>query len=100
MMSELIRQAPALIGVVVGALATFLITSVSERSRWRREQATRWDVKRADAYAEYANSVKILQELCKRICAYRGLQTWSEPLDPDGGLEELARSAADRAAKW
>jgi hypothetical protein len=99
-MSDLIRQAPALIGVAVGALASFLVTTASERNRWRREQASRWDDKRADAYAEYGNSVKNLHELCKRIAAYRGLQTWTEPLDPAEGLEDLARSAAERAAKW
>jgi hypothetical protein len=57
-MSDPTGQAPALIGVVIGALASLVVTGASERSRWRREQESRGDGKRADAHAEHGNSVK------------------------------------------
>ena len=95
-----LQQLPTLVGVIVGALGSYLVTSANDRVRWRREQEARWDDKRAQAYAEYSYSVKSHYELCKRLAAHRGLGTWSEPLDPEQAMEELARSASGRAAKW
>jgi hypothetical protein len=50
-----VQQLPALIGVLVGALATYAATSAAERARWRRTQSVRWDDKRLTAYAEDAH---------------------------------------------
>lgn len=50
-MQTFIDQLPALIGVVIGALGTFWVTSATDRIRWRREQLTRWDERRLEAYA-------------------------------------------------
>lgn len=99
-MTDLLHQLPALIGVMVGALSSYLATNANERSRWRREQESRWDEARAQAYADYGHAVKRHHELCKRVAAYRGLDTRSEPLNPDETQEELARAGAERAAKW
>ena len=90
----------ALIGVIIGALASYLVGSAMERSRWQRQQAARWDEKRAEIYAEYGYSVKNIFDLCKRIAAHRGLETSSEPLDPADGLPELRGLTAERTAKW
>jgi hypothetical protein len=46
-----LQQLPALIGVVVGALATWVVTSAAERSKWHRDQSVRWDEKKLTAYA-------------------------------------------------
>lgn len=99
-MNSFFQQLPALIGVIIGAFGSYFVTTANERSRWRREQESRWDETRAQAYAEYGYSVKSHSELCKRLAAHRGLGTWSEPIDPVGATEELARSAVERAAKW
>jgi hypothetical protein len=68
-MASLAEQLPALIGVLLGAGATFGATFATDRARWHREQSVRWDVKRAD---EYAFAVKRVISLAVRIAAHRG----------------------------
>ncbi len=99
-MASVVDQLPALIGVVVGALASYLVSNSTERARWQRQQSARWDQTRAQVYAEYGYAVKSVFEFCKRLAAYRGLDTRSEPIDPAEGLGELGRLATERTAKW
>jgi hypothetical protein len=56
-MQALLQQLPTLVGVLVGAAATYVATSTAERSRWRRQQSVRWDIHRYEAYAEYAHAL-------------------------------------------
>lgn len=65
------EQLPALIGAVIGAAATYAVTSAAERSRWRREQSVRWDDRRALAYSEYGFAIKKVIAIAVRISAYR-----------------------------
>jgi hypothetical protein len=53
---RLLEQAPALIGVILGALATIVAMNINDKLRWKRVQSVRWDERRLDAYAEYARS--------------------------------------------
>lgn len=76
-MQSLVQQLPALIGVLLGALATYAATSATERARWRRTQSIRWDDKRLAAYADYASAVKKLSSLSVRLAAYRGIHQTS-----------------------
>jgi hypothetical protein len=99
-MASVVQQLPVLIGVAVGALASYLVTSATERTRWQRQQATRWDDKRAQIYADYGYAVKNVFEICKRIAAHNGLGTKSDPLDPAKASDELGRLTAERTAKW
>ena len=62
-MASVVQQLPVLIGVGVGALASYLVTSATERARWQRQQATRWDDKRAQVYAAYGYAVKNVFEM-------------------------------------
>jgi hypothetical protein len=98
--STLWEQLPALAGVVVGAIGSYMATSLTERSRWRRARAERWDQKRLDTYASYANSLKHQINIAQRIGAARGFQHVVDPLDPEQGLAQLAEAAARRAAEW
>lgn len=102
-MSNLVlQQFPALVGVGVGALATYATTSLAERSRWRRERSARWDEARMRAYADYGNAVRNMSNLALRIMAGRGLSTaeWP-PLDPDAAaLETLATAETERGRAW
>jgi hypothetical protein len=93
-------QLPALIGVVVGAGASYLATSAGARSQWARTQRVRWEEKRVQVYAEYAHAVKRLYELSKRICASRGLPTAGPPIPVEQGLTELALASIRRAELW
>ena len=99
-MASLADQLPTLIGVVIGAAATFAATFATDRARWRREQSVRWDVKRADAYAEYGFAVKKVISLAVRIAAHRGVHALGEPLSPEEGIGLLADAEHERAVRW
>lgn len=90
-----------LLGVIVGALGSYLGTVATERTRWKRAQDSRWDDRRVDVYAAYAQSVKRLINIAGRIAAGRGLGGDDEPLAPtQENLGLLAAAEAERARQW
>jgi hypothetical protein len=92
---SLVDQLPALIGVVVGAGLSFTSTTVTERGRWRRSQAVRWDERKLAAYAEFGNAVKDMVLLANRIAAGLGLNQYTQPLErDDAAIAALAEAAA------
>jgi hypothetical protein len=96
---DFVDQLPALIGVVLGAAGTYVTTNLAERSRWRRQQLTRWDETRLTA-AEYGYAVAEVVAVASRIAASHGLTPGPEPLEADeGGLTRLANAEADRARR-
>src|SRR5262245_33981216 len=99
-MNALLQQLPTLIGVLLGAAASYLATSAGERARWRRRQAARWDQRRLEAYTNYGYAVKNLIHLALRLSAHRGLNAIRPPLAPDEGLDLLEAANQDRAVKW
>ncbi|MGH3864493.1 hypothetical protein [Actinokineospora sp.] len=99
-MQAFLQQLPTLIGVLVGALATFTATSVAERSRWRRTQSVRWDDKRLAAYAEYAHAVKKVISISVRLAAHQGIHQDLDKLAPEEGLGALALAEEERTMKW
>ncbi|WP_239091492.1 hypothetical protein [Streptomyces sp. SID14478] len=62
----MIAQIVTLTGVLIGALATFLATSMAERTRHRRSMSTRWDERKLDTCIEYATCVKEISSTVKR----------------------------------
>lgn len=99
-MGSFSAQLLALVGVVIGAAATFGAQFVTDRTAWHREQSVRWDKKRADAYAEYAFAVKKVISLAVRIAAHRGIHSVGEPLSPDEGVALLAEAEHERGVRW
>lgn len=99
-MSGVVQQLPALIGVVVGALASFLAGAASERARWRREQSSRWDDRRAQAYAEYAHAVKNVYVQCMRVTAMRGQRAGDDGTAYREAVTGLSVLTDERTAKW
>lgn len=88
-----------LLAVLVGAVASYIAVARSESRRWRRESRTRWDQRRLDAYAEYADAVKDCVQVSLNLCAARGITNGlGAPLDPAEGAAVLAGAEADRAA--
>ncbi|MYS60442.1 MULTISPECIES: hypothetical protein [Streptomycetaceae] len=79
-------QIVTLIGVVVGALTSYLATTAAERVRHRRKLETRWDKRKLSTYIEYVTLVKAAQGAAK--------QAWE---NPEVRAEALARmEAAER----
>jgi len=99
-MASVVQQLPALIGVVVGAFASYVVATAMERRRWQRQQSTRWDIKRAEAYVDYGNAVKNVFYKCGSIANSRGLGWVYEEIDENDALSELGRLASERSAKW
>jgi hypothetical protein len=99
-MSGVRDQLPTLLGILVGVLATFAATSAIERSRWRRENSTRWDGRRVDAYAEFSHAIKAYIVLAQRMAAARGLGDAKLPIDPDKDLHRLVAAEERRGTTW
>lgn len=100
MSTSWLNQLPALIGVVIGALGSYLATSHMENARWQREQRARWDAERRNAYSEYAHSVNRLTTQHGRIAAARGIKNDFMPTELDGALSRLVEFASNRGAAW
>jgi hypothetical protein len=93
-------QLPALVGVVVGALGAFWVATFTDRTRWRREQATKWDAKRLDAYGRYALAIKEIHSLALRIIAQNHPRISAQPIDETTGLKMLAKADMNRTRVW
>ena len=101
MSDPIIQALPALIGVGVGTIATYATTSLAERSRWRRQQAARWDDARMRAYVEYGDAVKKVVYLSSRIAAGRGFPHSVDKLEPkEEAMEALEEADGARARAW
>ena len=99
---QLLNQVPVLLGVIIGALASYLATAATERARWKRALDSRWDDRRAEAYLSYAKSVKEMINIAGRIAAGKGLTGSDlEPLAPtQENLDLLAAAENERARQW
>ncbi|MFI7385332.1 hypothetical protein [Streptomyces sp. NPDC049813] len=54
-------QILTLIGVLIGALTSYFVTTAAERAKFRREMLTRWDERKLDTYIEYVTCIKEIQ---------------------------------------
>jgi len=99
-MAGVVQQLPALLVVVVGVLASYVVGAATERARWRREQAAWRADQRVQAYANYGYAIKDVYVQCRRAFALR-----SQPADGDraayrDALDELGKLTHERTAKW
>ncbi|WP_416873608.1 hypothetical protein [Kitasatospora sp. SC0581] len=62
----MITQIVTLVGVLLGALTSFVATGWAERAKHRRVLATRWDERKLDTYVQYATCVKEIAAVAKR----------------------------------
>lgn len=99
-MENFLNQLPAILGVTVGALGTLLVTSLTDRARWRRDQAVRWDTRRLDAYVAYATLIKEIHLVALRVSAPYRRYSKSPPIDRAQGLELFAEANARRTKAW
>ncbi|KUL21172.1 hypothetical protein [Streptomyces regalis] len=95
-MSAFIQQLPALIGVVIGALGSYLVVVRGDQVRFRREQAARWEERRLAVYADYAQSVKKTVTVTYRVAADLGNDPHPDPLTLDEAKPLLADATTRR----
>ncbi|MFF4813274.1 hypothetical protein ACFY2K_01680 [Kitasatospora sp. NPDC001309] len=62
----MITQIVTLVGVLLGALTSFVATGWAERVKHRRLMASRWDERKLDTYVQYATCVKEIAAVAKR----------------------------------
>jgi hypothetical protein len=94
-------QLLTILGVAVGAMASFVATRLTDRARWQREEALRWDTKRLKCYGQFAVSIKHFVTVSQRLSADRGLPgATGQPLDSTTGLPMLAAAEEDLSVKW
>ncbi|WP_367045164.1 hypothetical protein [Streptomyces sp. Je 1-332] len=95
-MSDFVQQLPALIGVIVGALGSYLAITRGDRARFQREQAARWEERRLAVYGDYARVVKQTVTLTYRVAAHLGNDPHPHPLTPEEAAPHLAEAAIAR----
>jgi len=93
-------QLITLLGVALGALASFVSTRLVDRSRWQREEKLRWDTKRLECYSEFSAAIMRFINIEDRMAAGLGLPAAVEPLNADPGLLALATAEADVSLYW
>ncbi|WP_405877339.1 hypothetical protein OG762_02510 [Streptomyces sp. NBC_01136] len=99
-MSAFIQQLPALIGVVIGALGSYLAIVRGDQARFRRERAARWEERRLTAYSDYARCLKKTVILTYRIAAHLGNDPHPHPLSPEEAAPQLAEALDARDPAW
>jgi hypothetical protein len=92
-------QLLTILGVAVGAFASFITTRALDRSRWRREEALRWDTKRLESYAEFGSAMMRYITIGYRITAKLGLTSHVQALDVATGLPQLAEAEGQVSEK-
>lgn len=60
-------QIVTIVGVLLGALMSYLATTMAERARFHRTIATRWDEKKLQAYIDYSACVKEIVRGTRRV---------------------------------
>ncbi|MGW0912713.1 hypothetical protein ACWD1Z_13325 [Streptomyces sp. NPDC002784] len=91
-MSAFLQQLPALIGVVIGALGSYLALVRSDQARFRREEAARWEERRLAVYSDYARSVKKTVTVTYRVAAALDCGTHPDPLPLEEAKPLLAEA--------
>lgn len=95
-MSTFVQQLPALLGVVIGALGSYLVVMRGEQVRFRREQAARWEERRLTVYADWARALKQSVTLSYRVSSHLGNDPHPHPLSPEEAAPLLAEATVAR----
>lgn len=93
-------QLLTLVAVAIGAFASYISTRMVDRSRWQREEALRWDVKRLEAYGDFASALVTFGNIAWRISAAHGLVARGQILDPEVGLPDLVAAESEVNIQW
>lgn len=94
-MNALIQQLPALIGVVIGALGSYLAIVRGDRARFQRERDARWEERLLTVYAEYARTLKKSVTLTYRVASHFGNDPHPYPLSPAEAAPLMAEATAE-----
>jgi len=99
-MKEFLPQLFTLLGVALGAASTYGVTVLTERKRWARQQAVRWDERRVAAYREYAHVLKKVISISIRLAQQQGVSIGVYVMAPNYELADLAAAEEERTVCW
>ncbi|OIJ68864.1 hypothetical protein [Streptomyces mangrovisoli] len=95
-MSAFIQQLPALIGVVIGALGSYLAIVRGDRARFDRERVVRWEEQRYTVYVDWARALKQTITLNYRVAAHLGNDPHPHPLSAEDAEPLMTQAQIDR----
>jgi len=95
-MSNFLGAVPALVGVVIGVVAT----GWAEGRRWKRGQVVRWDERRVDAYAEYAKAIKKIHKTAIELVEPHWAYNPTAAIKREVELDKLVQAEAHRTECW
>nr|WP_221377645.1 hypothetical protein [Actinoplanes polyasparticus] len=81
----------------MGAILSFLFTSVGEKRREQWAVGREWRQRRLDAYGKYVSDIKRMRDLAQRIAAAVGLDDQAPQLSRDAGLDLLTEANMARS---
>ena len=87
----------ALTGVIIGAVASYIATTLNERTRWKRQLVSRWDERRLESYSLFASSIDRHVVLAERIAAARGIFPYAQPIGQQDGTSAMEVFRAERS---
>jgi hypothetical protein len=93
-------QVFTLVGVVVGAGTSFVVSGLGERIRYRREIKIRWDTHKLDAYVRYVVSVVQMARIAGQIAGQRGWDELAAPIDEQKAPRALDDAELERTAAF
>ncbi|MDI3405357.1 hypothetical protein QIS96_16205 [Streptomyces sp. B-S-A6] len=99
-MSAFMQQLPALLGVVIGALGSYLVVMRGDDARFRREQAARREDRRLAAYSEFARSLRASVSTMFRAAAQLGNDPHPHPLPLGEAAVRLGEASEARDLAW
>ena len=99
-MSNFVQQLPALIGVIIGALGSLVVTTATQRAGFQQQLKERWNERRLNAYAEYAQRQKATISLSMRIASHLGTDPFPHPLTPKDAAPAITDAVAARESAW
>ncbi|MFE2416029.1 hypothetical protein [Streptomyces hokutonensis] len=95
-MNAFVQQLPALIGVVIGALGSYVAIVRGERVRFHREREARWEERRLAVYTDYARVLKQTVTLTYRVASHFRNDPHPHPLTPEEAAPMIADAALAR----
>jgi hypothetical protein len=90
-------QLVTLLAVLLGAVSSYLASTLSERARHRRDVERHWREQRLEAYVDYINDVKQMRVTARRIAAGAGFEINAPALSREEGLPLLAEIESQRS---
>lgn len=99
-MGDMAEQFVTLGAVILGAVLSFVAATFAERSRWRREQLSRWDERRLEAYESYADLVKRVAITASRIAFDGPLHATAPRAATAEELSSITNLELERTAAW